>query len=225
MPDILEELVLSGVLFQNTHPPSRPHSPLSFTPSPNADDELFGDLSYDAGSFGGAGSNSYEPAPAPEPVGMGPGRTGVKGVIRDRNEARARDRLRQREEMRDMKRKMERTAITGKTYAEEERLKQRQEATQLEDKESDGDVTPERPKEGRTMVFPGLMNSKEKPTYGYLREVGASDFVQAIEQVDRDVWVVVHLYHPVCSSWPQRAPRWLMYYFILHLRLSHDASN
>jgi hypothetical protein len=223
MPDILDELALSGVLFENTHPPSRSHSPLSRTPSPNTDDELFGDPSYEAGPLGGAGSSANESAP--EPVGMGPGRTGVKGVIRDRNEARARDRLRQREEIREMRSKMEKIAITGKTYADEEGLKQREQLPRLEDEESEDDVTLVGSRKGRTMAFPGLMSSKENPTYGYLREVGASGFVQAVEQVGRDVWVVVHLYHPVCSSCilPRRATQPLMYFFILHLRLSHDA--
>ena len=197
MPDVLEELALSGVLFQDTRPPSRPHSPLSRTPSPNADDGLFTDLSREAELSGGAASNMYEPTP--ESVGMGPGRTGVKGVIRDRNEALARDRLRQREEMREIRRKMERTAITGKTYAEEEESKQRQQTTQLEDEESDEEVARVRSRKGHTMMFPGPTSGRENSTYGYLREVGSNGFVQAVEQVDRNVWVVVHLYHPVCS--------------------------
>lgn len=220
MPDVLEELALSGVLFQEARPPSRPHSPASRTPSPNPDDELFGDLSREAER---ATLNTYEPAP--EPVGMGPGRTGVKGVIRDRDEARARDRLRQREAMREMRRKMERTAITGKTYLEEEELKRGEEATRRKDEESEDDLTSTRPRKGHTIAFPGLMSDKERPTYGYLREVGANGFVQSVEQVDRDVWVVVHLYHPVCCSMSyfQGQLYWLMY--LSCKRRLHDARN
>jgi len=194
MPDVLEELALSGVLFQEARPLSRPHSPVSRTPSPNPDDELFGDLSHEAGR---ATLDTYKPTP--EPVGMGPGRTGVKGVIRDRDEARARDRLREREAMQEMRRKMERTAITGKTYFEEEELKRGEEATRREGEESEDDLTSTRPRKGHTIAFPGLMSGKERPTFGYLREVGANGFVQSVEQVDRDVWVVVHLYHPAVA--------------------------
>jgi len=50
---------------------------------------------------------------------MGPGRTGVKGVIRDRNEAEARERSRKAEELAELAARMERANLGGKTFLEE----------------------------------------------------------------------------------------------------------
>ena len=50
---------------------------------------------------------------------MGPGRTGVKGVIRDRNEAAARDRSRKAEELAELAARMERANLGVKTFLEE----------------------------------------------------------------------------------------------------------
>ena len=50
---------------------------------------------------------------------MGPGRTGVKGVIRDRNEAAARERSRKAEELAELAARIERTNLGGLTYLEE----------------------------------------------------------------------------------------------------------
>ena len=64
---------------------------------------------------------------------MGPGRTGVKGVIRDRNEAAARERSRKAEESAELAARMERANLGGKTFLEER----------------DGAVTLERRQRGR----------------------------------------------------------------------------
>lgn len=197
MPDVLEELALSGVLFETAGPASRPHSPISRTPSPNTDDELFGDLSHE-------GSPAPEEDLPTESIGMGPGRTGVKGVIRDRDEAWERERQREAAEMREMRRKMEKAAITGKTYFEEEEERHRQGAKEEFGRaDSDDDGRYHARQKGLTMQFPGTGDGGSQNTlYGHLREVGAGGFVQAIEQVDRSVWVVVHLYHPVRPPLP-----------------------
>ena len=50
---------------------------------------------------------------------MGPGRTGVKGVIRDRNEAAARERSRKGEELAELAARMERANLGGRTFLEE----------------------------------------------------------------------------------------------------------
>lgn len=52
-------------------------------------------------------------------IGMGPGRTGVKGVIRDRNEAAARERSGKAEELAELAARMERANLGGKTFLEE----------------------------------------------------------------------------------------------------------
>ncbi|KAA1471066.1 hypothetical protein DENSPDRAFT_849985 [Dentipellis sp. KUC8613] len=67
-------------------------------------------------------------APAPAladdaapPIPMGPGRTGVKGIIRDRDEVAARTRERRTQETAALARAMEKASVGGKTYLEDER--------------------------------------------------------------------------------------------------------
>jgi hypothetical protein len=50
---------------------------------------------------------------------MGPGRTGVKGVIRDRNEAAARERSKKAGELAELAARMNRANLGGKTFLEE----------------------------------------------------------------------------------------------------------
>ena len=52
---------------------------------------------------------------------MQPGRTGVKGVIRDRAEAASLNRTQQAREMEDLRKRMEGIGAGGMTYLEEER--------------------------------------------------------------------------------------------------------
>ena len=54
---------------------------------------------------------------------MGPGRTGVKGVIRDRDEAAELVREKRAREAEEMRAKMEAASLGGKTFLEEEREK------------------------------------------------------------------------------------------------------
>ncbi|KAG9087642.1 hypothetical protein FRC07_012772, partial [Ceratobasidium sp. 392] len=110
----LEELVLSGALFNGGEEGKKsPVRSRSVTPEPNTDDELFGsDISRPASPTDGAqASNS---------IGMGPGRTGVKGVIRDRAEARTRENARRAQEIAALNSQMEKAAITARTYKEDE---------------------------------------------------------------------------------------------------------
>ena len=64
-----------------------------------------------------------EIAQSPESIGMGPGRTGVKGVIRDRDEAAEIQREQRAREAEEMRRKFEAANLGGKTFLEEEREK------------------------------------------------------------------------------------------------------
>ena len=112
---------------------------------------------------------------------MGPGRTGVKGVLRDQHEAQAIQAAKREREMEALRRRMARGDLGGKTFLEEEQAKRA-----LEGWEEDGghvrrDVLG-RPKEG---------------PFGHLREVGRAGFVAAVEREERGVWVVVHLYESV----------------------------
>lgn len=116
---------------------------------------------------------------------MGPGRTGVKGVIRDRNEAQNTAQAKRATEMAEMNRQMEKASLGGKTFLEEER---------------------ERAIERVMMEGPTIKDGAEEKTtraknkdgrFGHLREIDANSFVDAVEREERNTWVVVHLYEPV----------------------------
>ncbi|KAK0495956.1 thioredoxin-like protein [Armillaria luteobubalina] len=169
----IESLVLSGELFNGT---SRSSSPIR-TPSPSSDkgwhdDEI--DTTND----------QVPPEPQQDSIGMGPGRTGVKGVIRDRDEAETLERQRQAKEMADLRTRMEKSSLGGKTYLEEEREK----AGRGDDK-----VDPLVKNERERRDFFGMVRQGK---FGHLREVGVRSFVQAVEKEDKGAWVIVHLYEP-----------------------------
>lgn len=116
-------------------------------------------------------------------IGMGPGRTGVKGVIRDRNEAESAARTKRAQEIDAINRAMEKASLGGKTWAEEERERLAEKALE------EGEV-------------PSRRVPLSKGRFGHLREVGERGFVPAIEEEDRSVWVVVHIYDPVRDIGP-----------------------
>ena len=188
----IEDLVLSGRLFA---PPSRSSSPVrSASPShtslpasgepwhPEADD-----FAYDSDAERRAEIEAHVVGAQPpgdgqqqqRSIGMGPGRTGVKGVIRDRREAEAAARARRAEEVREINRAMEKASLGGKTWGEEERERRAAEAR------AEGTGT--------------ARGARSGGRYGHLREVGVRSYVQAVEE-DRNVWVVVHIYDPVRGS-------------------------
>ena len=109
---------------------------------------------------------------------MGPGRTGVKGVIRDRAEAESLARAKRADEIKELNRAMEKASLGGKTWAEEEKERLAKIAAQ----------------EGRSTA--SSSKAARGGSYGHLREVGVRSFVQAVEE-DQTVWVVVHIYDPV----------------------------
>ncbi|OBZ66681.1 hypothetical protein A0H81_13113 [Grifola frondosa] len=73
---------------------------------------------------------------------------------------------------------MEKANLGGKTWAEEEEERLAEKARE------EGWVPTSVDKAGR------------RGRFGYLREVGVRSFVQAVEEEDRRVWVVVHIYDP-----------------------------
>ncbi|KAH9847601.1 hypothetical protein C2E23DRAFT_847974 [Lenzites betulinus] len=172
----IEDLVLSGALF---NPPSRSTSPVrSRSPSPkpaawiNKDE----DYEYDSDAERRAEVEAHIASQQqPDSIGMGPGRTGVKGVIRDRDEAESMARSKRAEEVRELNRAMEKASLGGMTWAEEEKVRLA-ETARLEGRFAE----PKAARGGR---------------FGHLREVGVRSFVQAVED-DREVWVVVHIYDP-----------------------------
>ncbi|OCH93227.1 thioredoxin-like protein [Obba rivulosa] len=176
----IEELVLSGKLF---NPPSRSSSPVrsrSPSPSPAQWPEDGADYDYDSDAERRRVIEERVTASQKqESIGLGvPGRTGVKGVLRDHAEATGIARAKRAEDIKILNRAMEKASLGGKTWAEEERERLAEKA-RLEGKASS--MMEERG-EGRGR-------------FGHLREVGIRSFVQAVEE-ESDVWVVVHIYDP-----------------------------
>lgn len=110
---------------------------------------------------------------------MGPGRTGVKGVIRDRAEAVAQAKAKRSAEIAALNRKLERTSLAagGKTWAEDEDARR-----------MDKGLEPIHNSQA-------ISSGSTKARFGHLREVGAKNFVEAVEQ--SNVNVVVHIYDAV----------------------------
>ncbi|KIJ21386.1 hypothetical protein PAXINDRAFT_164901 [Paxillus involutus ATCC 200175] len=170
----IEHLVLSGKLFgtdsRSSSPERSPSPSLSFA---STDSFELGD-----------GKPVSDADAVHESIGMGPGRTGVKGVIRDQHEAQAIQAAKREKEIEALRKRMERGNLGGKTFLEEEREKRALEGLNDDGLEDDLGTSFRRdllgrPKEGR---------------FGHLREVGRSGFVAAVEREERGVWVVIHLY-------------------------------
>ncbi|RDX47148.1 thioredoxin-like protein [Lentinus brumalis] len=174
----IEDLVLSGKLF---NPPSRSSSPVrsrSPSPGPAPWPTEADDFEYDSDAERRATVEAHLASQQQqESIGMGPGRTGVKGVIRDRAEAESLARMKRGDEIRELNRAMEKASLGGKTWNEEEKERLAKIAAQ----------------EGRSAT--SASRAARNGRYGHLREVGVRSFVQAVEE-DRNVWVVVHIYDP-----------------------------
>ncbi|RDB21020.1 Phosducin-like protein [Hypsizygus marmoreus] len=187
----IEALVLSGELFNGSGRSSSPER----SPSPDTgwhDDEISPEAKrrleqgYDYDSDEERRDARKAQESQVESIGMGPGRTGVKGVIRDRNESEKLNREKREREMDVMQKRMEKSHLGGKTFLEEEREKGADEKVDeiiLREREAAEDRRQDvfgRAREGR---------------FGHLREVGVKGFLPAVENEDRGVWVIVHLYH------------------------------
>ena len=196
----IEQLVLSGKLFDGGRgegsSPERSPSPDRVTSHKDWPEDAIERHSSEEDDDGLDDSDnerarrhpsSMQPARGPtEPIGMRPGRTGVKGVIRDRNEAVARERTRKAREVEELNRRMEKASLGGKTWAEEE-------AERLREEERSGGGG------GGVRDLWDRIGLGKKARFGHLREVGVDGFVNAVER-EKGIWVVVHLYDPVCYS-------------------------
>ena len=188
----IEALVLSGELFSG---PSRSSSPTrSISPDHDPgwhDEELISEeqkyrergLDYDSDTARRDIIKAQQNAQS-ESIGMGPGRTGVKGVIRDRDEAAEIRREKKAREVEEVRKKMEASSLGGKTFLEEERERA------AKGEKVDGLVMSELENNS------SILGHKRGGKFGHLREVGLKGFLGAVEN-DKSVWVVVHLYDPV----------------------------
>ncbi|KAG6916648.1 hypothetical protein DXG01_005934 [Tephrocybe rancida] len=186
----IEALILSGEFFNG---PQRSSSPTR-SPSPDAgwhDHEMSEEakrreeqgLDYDPEEERRDLQKAQEDYG--ESIGMGPGRTGVKGVIRDRDESERLSREKKEREVDEMRKKMEKSSLGGKTFLEEEREKGI-------DEKVDEIVFRERQAaaDRKTDVFGRVREGR----FGHLREVGAKGFLNGVENEEKGIWVVVHLY-------------------------------
>jgi hypothetical protein len=126
---------------------------------------------------------------------MGPGRTGVKGVIRDRDEAAEIRREKKAREVEEMRKKMEASSLGGKTFLEDERERA------AKGEKVDGLVMNELEKDESKR---NVIGRKRGGKFGHLREIGLKGFLGAVENEDKSVWVVVHLYDPVSAISPSQ---------------------
>ncbi|EGN94220.1 hypothetical protein SERLA73DRAFT_155948 [Serpula lacrymans var. lacrymans S7.3] len=175
----IEHLVLSGKLFnpdgsRSSSPERSPSPDHGWHDDENPDDDSDGERSKQIDQILNSNNGNGN-----EPIGMGPGRTGVKGVIRDRFEADALLAARRARAMREVNRRMEKASLGGRTYLEEEQ--ERAWEKRVQEGESDDDKR-------------DVLGRRREGRFGHLREVGKAGFVPAVEKEERGVWVVIHLY-------------------------------
>ena len=177
----IEALVLSGELFNGTSRSSSPSRSID-------DDPGWHDDEYDSDTERREALKVKEELEAQpqQSIGMGPGRTGVKGVIRDRDEAALIQLEKKAKEIEETRKKMEATNLGGKTYLEEEWEKA------MAGEKADQLVMKDLEKMQERAGFFGT----RKGRFGHLREVGLKSFLPAVEE-DKEVWVVLHIYEPV----------------------------
>ena len=187
--------MLSGELFNGSSRSSSPTRPTS----PDAgwhDDELSPEVKrkieqgYDYDSNDQRRDAQKVKENQGESIGMAPGRTGVKGVIRDRDEAESIERDQRSHELEEIQRRLEKSHLGGKTFLEEERAKAalglgvRVDPLVIKEMDVSGEL--------RTDIF----GRTKVRRFGHLREVGVKGYVAAVEE-ERGIWVVVHIYEPV----------------------------
>jgi len=159
--DRFEQLILSGDFFEQSGPTSPPRTPSTLSP---------------------ASSRSPSPSLAPNPhassvqVGQGvPGRTGVKGVIRDAREANAIEKERKGREMAERQRGWEEKGRGALSWREEQGSAEGRRLMRVDGEEKRAEEV-------------------GKKRFGHLREVGLEGYIGAVEE--KDTWVVVHIYDP-----------------------------
>lgn len=198
--DSLEQLVLSGAMFnggdqspRRNQSPSSSRSPSPFqAAAPPTSDTDEDDEGYIASS---KHNPKRSPSPQHESIGMGPGRTGVKGVIRDRNEAREIQKEKALLERQVQVKKQKQQDFSVNDYFTELDLSG---ANETDAREGDAWQGIEAWRKRRMDELKA--SSSAGAMFGHLREVGVGGYVEAVEKVPRDIWVVLHIYDPVSRS-------------------------
>jgi hypothetical protein len=174
MTDALEEAAVSGKLFQ---PAERSRTPT------HSDDvgDLSGSESDSEDDQHGQGPSESSSALIPESdeIHQKGAQTGIKGVLNDKKAHTRQNDQRRKEGEKELRKGMERVAIVGNTWKEEEELRS---------KEGGGEVEEWRRKRLAEMKGGGGRG---------LREVGREGFVGAVE---KEGWVVVLIYEPVSED-------------------------
>eukprot|EP00026_Physarum_polycephalum_P013043 Phypoly_transcript_13404.p1 GENE.Phypoly_transcript_13404~~Phypoly_transcript_13404.p1 ORF type:complete len:301 (+),score=70.42 Phypoly_transcript_13404:45-905(+) len=119
---------------------------------------------------------------AEQPAMRNAGNTGVKGVLADYAEAKENLRLKNQMDKAEAMRKIEKMAITvGNSNSNN---------NNNVDEDEDDEEFMKMYRQKRLAE----MQQASRPTFGYLRAIDSSEYVDAIEKEAKDVFVVVHLY-------------------------------
>lgn len=177
--------MLSGEIFKTSRSSSPFRSPSrSRSPSPDLLWPTNGNSTDSDLDIPSTGRDSS----VPNGPDMGARRTGgVKGVIQDRNEAVSIELAKHKQQIKDINRHMEKMALNGRTYAEEEEERVR-DKERLEGPSAQADAAG---RTGRRRFF------ERSGWFGHLREIGTDTFLEAVENELSGTWVLIHIYDPV----------------------------
>ena len=129
----------------------------------------------------------------------------MKGVIQDHNEAVSLQKAKQAQDIKEANRRMEKMALTARTFAEDEEDRLRQKAREEGSSPS--------------MKIEKLMFERTSRT-GHLREIDEAGFLNAIDGESDATWVVLHIYDPV-----RRATFLLKYRYRHHFHVVSDTMS
>jgi len=160
-------------------------------------------------------SNAFPPAPdaeVPEPYLRQYGNTGVKGVLSDYASAKDKNIKEQSKKEKEFKEKLSnywnRNLDTNTSkekrdeYDEENEKRRSGEKSESvdENNDSDDETVFKKYREQRKMEILQEQLKGKMPTFGYVRQIGAEDFLQAIDNENPNVFIIVHLYKNYISE-------------------------
>jgi len=147
-----------------------------------------GDKDGDEGDDALPHTNFPEQMLKEQPTIRNAGNTGPKGVLADYAEAKEQLRQRREAEKAEAWRKIEKMAITVNNNNNNNNINSNNNNNNDEDEEDDEFIRQYRQK--RLLE----MQHGAKPTFGFLRAIDSSEYIDALEKEHKEVFVVVHLY-------------------------------